>query len=109
MENTAGPAGLVGMRVMQMQQIQIQVVGGVVNSRVYSPGLPDLLDAKGNKYQAVSIPARRMSVAGGTAIQEMTIVYRGDAGHGDPDRLVVTGSRQVNVTIPFVFRDVPVE
>jgi hypothetical protein len=112
LENPPAPNANGGMIVGNavIQQVQIQV-GGFGGPAVLgnTNGLPELVDAKGNKFQAVQIPARRMNFNNGVSHQEVTIVFRGQAGQGDPDRLILHGSRTVNVTVPFAFQNVPVE
>jgi hypothetical protein len=105
-------AGMIlGNGVIQVQQIQIQVgpFGGPPSSLTPSHFLPELLDAHGNKFDAVRVPSRRMNIINGAVTQEMTIIYRAHVGQGAPDRLVVHGSHTVNVAIPFAFRDVSLE
>ncbi len=102
--------GMVGNGIIQMQQVQIQVGGfGGAAALGNLAGLPELVDAKGRKFQPIQVPNRRMNFIGGVSSQEMTIVYRGHAGQGEPERLVLNGTRTVNVTIPFAFNNVPVE
>lgn len=84
------------------------VVGGPAGTGA-SRGLPDLEDAKGNKYQFGGVASMRTNVNGGTISQEATCIYRPAAGAGDPARLVMYGNRSVNFQVPFSFKDVPVE
>jgi hypothetical protein len=93
-----------------MQQIQIQIgpFGGPPAAGV-TQGFPELVDAKGAKFEPVQVPARRMQLINGAMTQETTVIFRGQDGQGEPDRLVVHGSRMVNVTIPFAFQNVPLE
>lgn len=109
--------GIVQFQAVQIVQggnVQVQIGGGgaggggVVGGGS-APGMPELLDAKGNKYQIAQIPARRFNFNNGVGTQEMTIIYRAANGAGDPDRLVVTGSRMATITIPFAFQNVPVQ
>jgi hypothetical protein len=93
--------------VIQMQQ-QIRV-GGFGAGLGNVQGLPELWDAKGNKFQAIHMPSRRMNINNGAVSQEVTVVYRGRKDQGEPDRLVLHGSRAVNVTVPFAFQNVPLE
>jgi hypothetical protein len=112
-ENPPGPSsglmlgnGLIQMQQVQLiQQIQVGVVGGtaVMNG---GQGMPELLDAAGRKFQVVQVPSRRMSFNNGAVSQDLTIIYRGPDGAGEPDRLVLHGSRPVTLTIPFSFKDV---
>lgn len=84
------------------------VVGGPAGTGA-SRGLPDLEDAKGNKYQFAGVASMRTNVNGGMISQEATCIYRPAAGAGDPARLVMYGNRSVNFQVPFSFKDVPVE
>lgn len=98
--------GAGNLNVIQMQQVQVQIGGGVITTHLNTTGLPELLDAADNKLQPIQIPHRRMTSANGLVIQEMTIVFRGT---GEPARLVLNGTRAVSFTVPFRFRDVPTE
>jgi hypothetical protein len=111
LENPPGPnaGGFIGNAVFQMQQVQIQVGGfagpvAIGNTK----GLPELVDAKGKKFQIVQIPNRRANFNNGVGSQEVTLIFHAQDGQGEPDRLVLHGSRTVNVTVPFSFQDVPV-
>jgi hypothetical protein len=93
--------------VIQMQQVQVQRFAG--GPLANAQGLPELWDAKGNKFQTIHMPSRRMNINNGAISQEVTVVYRGRKDQGEPDRLVLHGSRAVNVTVPFAFQNVPLE
>jgi hypothetical protein len=69
--------------------------------------LPRLLDAKGEAYQLVQVPARGRRSNGRVITQELTLLYRANPGQGDPSQLVLTGVRPVNVQVPFSVADVP--
>ncbi|MBI3409182.1 MAG: hypothetical protein HY040_12615 [Planctomycetes bacterium] len=103
--------GAIQFQAVQIQgNIQIQQLGGPggrFGQAGNAPGTPELIDAKGNKYEIANVPNRRFNFNNGVGTQEMTVVYRAANGAGEPDRLVVNGSRMVTITIPFAFRDVP--
>lgn len=104
--------GAIQFQAVQIQgNIQIQGFGGAGGGRMgaagNAPGIPELIDAKGNKYEVARIPNRRFNFNNGVGMQELTVVYRAANGAGEPDRMVVNGSRLVTITIPFSFRDVP--
>jgi len=117
-DNPSGQNGVGGMMIgnamIQAQQVQIQFRGGGPPGFLPAfagnvPGLPDLLDAQGNKFQAVQVPSHRMTFNNfnsGLLSQEITIIYR---GRQDPDSLCLRGSCPVSVTIPFAFQNVALE
>jgi len=72
-----------------------------------APGMPSLLDAKGRAYQLTQVPSRSLRVVNGRFTQDMTLVFRANAGQGEPASLVVNGQRSVTVSVPFRLRDVP--
>lgn len=101
-----------GMGVIQMagggvQQIQIQVNGGPMGFVNPNQNTPDLVDAKGQKLQLVSMPSRNLQINNGAVFQTVTMLFRKQNQQGDPDRLVLSGQRTVTVQVPFVFQDVP--
>jgi hypothetical protein len=94
--------------MVQIRQIQIQI-GVSVSANLNSSGLPNVLDAKGNKLTAVKLLTQSANFSNGRNAQDMTIIFHRPAGVGEPNRLVYHGTRLVNVTVPFAFRDVPLE
>jgi hypothetical protein len=90
---------------IQRQQIQIQVNGGgaltVVGAAGGGIGGLSLLDAKGKAYQLVEVPSRSLRGVNGVFTQEMTLVFRPQAGQGEPASLVLNGRRTVTVSVPF--------
>jgi len=106
----AGGAIIMANGMVRMQRVQFQVGfnGGQIPFNTMQ-GLPELLDSKGNKFKIVQVPARRLNFNNGLSTQEMTIVFRNQNDQGEPDRLILTGSRTVNVTIPFAFENVALE
>ncbi|MCI0738493.1 MAG: hypothetical protein L0Y72_05570 [Gemmataceae bacterium] len=116
LENAPGQNAFGALNGAVQIQMQLQVQGNIVIEGAgapapfaNTPGLPDLVDAKGNKYKIKQIPARRMNFNNGVATQELTIVYGGGEGQGEPVRLLVTGPRMANITIPFAFKNVPLQ
>jgi hypothetical protein len=69
--------------------------------------LPRLLDAKGDAYQLVQVPARGRRTNGRVLTQELTLLFRANPGQGDPSSLVLNGVRPVNVQVPFTVANVP--
>src|SRR5262249_27756437 len=96
---------------IQIQQIQIQVQGGVARQVAYSgdgTGLPALTDARGRAYKLVNTPQRILRGGfGGAVNQEITLVFRADNGQGEPARFVLSGRRPVTVQVPFTLQNVP--
>lgn len=111
MENIPGqnPFGANGIVI---QQIQINVQGGgnvVIGGMPLNPnsGMPVLVDKAGKSFSLVNIPNRRLQVNNGMMSQEASLVFRPNAGQGDPDRLILTGQRTATFAVPFSFKNVP--
>lgn len=83
--------------------------GGVVMGGAMPSGMPDLVDAKGNKFTFGGTSAMRTSINNGQISQDVTVTYRPTGSTGNPASLVLFGTRTVNIQIPFTFRDVPLE
>ena len=64
-----------------------------------------LLDARGRKIPLVD--STSPAVNGTGKAWEFTLVYRSDAGQGEPSRLVYTGRRSATLEVPFTLKDVP--
>ncbi len=116
LENAPGQNAFGAFNAAVQIQMQLQVQGNIVIGEAgapapfaNTPGMPELVDAKGNKYKIKQIPSRRMNFNNGVATQELTIVYGGGEGLAEPDRLLVTGPRMANITIPFAFKNVPLQ
>lgn len=105
-QNVFGGGIIIGNGV-QIQQIGNAGWVGPVSAA--GSGMPELVDAKGNKYQLVQMPSRRLNVNNGVISQEMTLVFRANNGQGEPASLVVTGTRMTSITIPFAFQNIPVK
>jgi hypothetical protein len=89
-------------------QIQVQVIGNVqVVNTLTSPGVPALLDGKGKAYQLVQIPSRSVRGMNGAFTQVLTLVFRANAGQGEPASLVLTGRHPVSLSVAFHFENVP--
>jgi len=104
--------GVFGGGVM-IQNVQIQIGGGgaigLGGMPGGGPGMPDLVDAKGNKYQLVQVPSRNMNANNGQVTQEFVLVFRANNDQGEPARLVLFGSRTTTVQVPFAFQNVPLD
>jgi len=88
------------------QKIQVQVVGAAALN--YGADFIRLLDANGNKYQTMQTSTRRR-IVNGVQTSELTLTFRSQAECGEPDRLVLTGTRLVHIQVPFEFHNVPLE
>jgi hypothetical protein len=91
-------------------QVQIRLGGGgnvMINGVAPNQSLPTLVDAKGKSFQLVNIPQRGMQINNGVMRQDLTLVFRPNAGQGDPARLVLNGQRTVTFQVPFSFTNVP--
>jgi hypothetical protein len=108
MEDRTAQNGIGGIVINNNGAVRIRkplILGGVMESQ----GLPDLVDAQGNKYIIHNTPSRRLNINNGISTQEITIIYSPQNGQGEPERLVLYGSRPITVTVPFSFENIPLE
>ena len=107
--------GMFGGGAVMIQNVQIQVGGGGFgggfpgSGPIQGSGLPELVDAKGNKLPLVQIPSRSMNVNNGQMTQEVVLVFRASKDQGEPVRMVLFGNRTTTVQVPFAFQNVPME
>jgi hypothetical protein len=68
----------------------------------------DLVDAKGNRLAVASGPSlnQEQGPDGQVVKTTVTMQFRREPGHGEPDRLVLTGMHTATVVVPFRFEDV---
>jgi hypothetical protein len=110
-----GLGGFPGMMMMPggpaggPMQMQIRIGGTALfpGSSPLANRMPVLVDKNGTPYRITSMPAMRMSVTNGQMSQEVTLVLRAGNGQGPPDRLVHSGQRVVDFSVPFRFTNVP--
>jgi hypothetical protein len=69
--------------------------------------LPDLLDAKGQKYKVAAVTGDSFSFVNGSASRTATIVYHPSAGQAEPRELVLFGTWTHTIAVPFRFENVP--
>ncbi len=108
MEDRTAQNGMGGIVINNNGAVRIRkplILGGVMETQ----GLPELVDAKGNKYIIHNTPSRRLSINNRISTQEITIIFSPQSGQGEPERLVLYGSRPITVTIPFSFENIPLE
>jgi hypothetical protein len=89
-------------------QGNVAVVGAAWGGVAPLPGLPDLLDGEGRKYQVVETN-QSTRLAGNQFTRQLTIVYRPQAGQGEPSRVAYYGMRMFTMPVPFSFHDVNLE
>jgi hypothetical protein len=82
--------------------------GGVrVNGGGNGKDLPDLLDAKGQKFKVASIANDSFNFVNGSSTRSATIVFQANAGQAEPRELVVFGTRTHIIAVPFRFENLP--
>jgi hypothetical protein len=96
--------------------IQIQGGGGIVigpnGVRINGAGngnlkdLPDLLDAKGQKFRPIGLTNDSFNFVNGTASRSGTITYQPTQGQAEPSELVLFGTRTHTIGVPFRFENV---
>ncbi|MBM4069252.1 MAG: hypothetical protein FJ271_09945 [Planctomycetes bacterium] len=109
MGNLPGQNVFGGVNGVVIQQIQIQGGGNIIiGGMPQQQNVPTLVDKDGKNFQLVNIPSRRMQITNGVMSQELTMVFRANAGQNDPDRLLFTGQRTVTFQVPFAFRNIDI-
>lgn len=96
--------------------IRGNVNGGVVigpngvriNGNGNARDLPDLIDAKGQKYSVASILAESTNLNNGSVTRSVRLVYQPPAGSAEPRDLVLHGTRAYAIGVPFRFENIPV-
>jgi hypothetical protein len=100
-----------GKIVIQQVQVQIQIGGGgavaINGGTPGNAGTPVLQDKNGKAYQLIAIPSRGMRGINNVFTHELTMVFRANAGQGEPARLVVNGQRTIAVPVAFRLENVP--
>lgn len=69
--------------------------------------LPDLVDAKGQKYKVSSVAGDTFQFVNGSTARNATIVYQANPGQGAPRELVLFGTRTHTIAVPFRFENLP--
>jgi hypothetical protein len=70
--------------------------------------LPDLLDAKGQKYKVVNVNGDAFNFINGMTSRNASIQFQANPGQGEPRELVLYGTRTTTIAVPFRFENVPV-
>jgi hypothetical protein len=78
-----------------------------VNGNGNARDIPDLLDAKGQKFRVNSVTNDSFNINNGNASRNVTILYQA-VGDQEPRELVLFGSRTHIIGVPFRFENVPV-
>lgn len=81
--------------------------GGIRMNGVGAKDLPDLIDAKGQKFKIASIPSDGISISNGSSSRTATVVYQPNPGQAAPSELVFFGTRTHTIAVPFRFENVP--
>lgn len=70
--------------------------------------LPDLVDATGQKFQILAVTADNTSISNTGVSRAATIVYRPSPGQGEPRDLILFGTRNHAIAVPFRFENVAI-
>jgi len=70
--------------------------------------MPDLLDAKGQKYLVSNIPSASALINNGMLTRTATIVYQPNPGQTEPRDLVLFGAKTHTIAVPFRFEKLTV-
>ncbi len=70
--------------------------------------LPDLVDAKGQKFKTGSVTADGTNFVNGSISRTATIVYQANPGQAEPRDLVLFGTRTHTIGVPFRFENLHV-
>jgi len=80
----------------------VKVNGGGANN------LPDLVDAKGQKFRIASLQNDSTNISGGSISRSATIVFSPNPGQAEPRDLILFGTRTYSVGTPFRFENLQV-
>ncbi len=69
--------------------------------------LPDLVDAKGQKFKVGTATAENFNFTNGGVTRTATIQFLPHPGQAEPRQLVLFGTRTHTITVPFRFENVP--
>jgi hypothetical protein len=93
----------------------VQINGGIVigpNGVRVNGGnakdLPDLVDAKGQKFKLGTITNDGFNFVNGSSTRSATIVFQPNPGQAEPRELVLFGTRTHTIAVPFRFENLPV-
>ncbi len=82
--------------------------GGVrMNGSGNTKDLPDLVDAKGEKFKVVNVDNDAFSFVNGGSSRSAQILFQANPGQAEPSELILFGTRTHTVTVPFRFENVP--
>jgi hypothetical protein len=97
--------------------MQIQGGGGIVigpnGVRVSTAGtgsvkdLPDLIDAKGQKFTRAKASDDTFNVVNDTRSRTVTVLYQPNPGQAEPSELVLYGTHTRTIGVPFRFENIP--
>jgi hypothetical protein len=96
------------------------VIRGNINGRIVINGngiqmngngnqadLPDLVDAKGQKFKVGGVTSDSINFVNGSTSRTVTIVYQRNVDQAEPRELVLLGVRAHTIAVPFRFENVP--
>jgi hypothetical protein len=72
-----------------------------------SNDLPDLIDAKGQKYKATKVIGDSFNFVNGSSSRTVTIYFQPNPGQAEPHELVLFGTRTHTIALPFRFENLP--
>jgi len=81
----------------------IRINGGSGSSN----DLPDLVDAKGQKYRATKVIGDSFNFVNGSSSRTVTIFFQPNPGQAEPRELVLFGTRTHTIAMPFRFENLP--
>ena len=79
-------------------------MGGAGNRK----DLPDLIDAAGKKFEVVAVIADNTSINNTGVSRTVTVVYRPNPGQTEPRDLVLFGTRNHAIAVPFRFEEIAI-
>jgi hypothetical protein len=72
-----------------------------------SNDLPDIVDAKGQKYKLGNVSGDSLNFVNGSSSRTATIQYLPNPGQAEPRELVLFGARSHIIAVPFRFENIP--
>ncbi len=79
-----------------------------INGTGNNGDLPDLLDAKGQKFRVANLLNDSFNFVNGSTTRNATIVFAPNPGQVEPRELVLLGTRNYTISVPFRFEKIQI-
>ncbi|HZZ80550.1 MAG TPA: hypothetical protein VFE62_18750 [Gemmataceae bacterium] len=76
-----------------------------INGNGTAKDLPDLIDAKGQKYRIANVKRESTNAFNGAITRSATVVYQPASPESEPRELILQGTRTHTIAVPFRFEN----